>query len=115
MLNVDAPDYSIARWLIERGLGFLYLIAFIVAARQFPALCGDRGLEPAPRLLARIRFLDAPSLFFWGYSDRRLLIVSWAGAVIAALMMLGLPQQAPLPVTMVGWLALWALYQSIVN
>ena len=29
--------------------------------------------------------------------------------------MLGLPQQAPLPITMLTWFALWALYQSIVN
>ena len=49
------PDYQIARLLIERGLGILYLIAFVVALEQFPALCGERGLQPAPRLLARCR------------------------------------------------------------
>jgi hypothetical protein len=115
MPELSAPDYTFARLLIERGLGVIYLIAFIVAARQFPALCGERGLEPAPRVLARARFLDAPSLFHWGYSDRRLRAVSWTGAALAALIVLGLPQKAPLPLTMLSWFALWVLYQSIVN
>ena len=115
MPDLTAPDYTIARWVIERGLGLLYLIAFTVAIRQFPALCGERGLEPAPRFLARARFLDAPSLFHWGYSDRRLVLVSWAGVLLAAATVVGLPQAAPLPLTMLTWLVLWALYQSIVN
>jgi hypothetical protein len=42
-LELAAPDYGVARFLIERGLGVLYLVAFVVAARQFPALCGERG------------------------------------------------------------------------
>jgi uncharacterized membrane protein YhdT len=115
MPDLTAPDYTIARFVIERGLALIYLIAFVVAIRQFPALCGERGLQPAPRLLARARFLDAPSLFHWGYSDRRLAIVSWAGAAIALSLIVGLGQVAPLPVTMLAWFALWLLYQSIVN
>ena len=56
-----------------------------------------------------------PSLFHWGYSDRRLRLVAWAGIAISILLVIGLPQRAPLPVTMAAWLALWILYQSIVN
>jgi hypothetical protein len=115
MPDLIAPDYTIARLLIERGLAAIYVIAFVVALRQFPALCGERGLEPAPWFLARARFLDAPSLFHWGYSDRRLRVVSWIGIVVAASLLAGLPQQAPLPVTMAAWFSLWVLYQSISN
>lgn len=115
MLDLAAPDYTIARVVIERGLALLYLIAFVVALRQFPALCGERGLEPAPAFLARVRFLDAPSLFHWGYSDRRLAVVAWTGVLISATLLAGLPQQAPLPMTMLAWFALWVLYQSISN
>ena len=43
-----APDYSIGRLLIGRGLAVLYLIAFLVAARQFRPLLGERGLLPVP-------------------------------------------------------------------
>ena len=115
MPDLTAPDYTIARFVIERGLALIYVIAFVVAARQFPALCGDRGLQPASRILARTRFLDAPSVFHWGYSDRRLAIASWSGVVIALLLLVGLPQVVPLPLTMLAWFGLWCLYQSIVN
>jgi hypothetical protein len=115
MPDLTASDSTIARFLIERGLGLIYVIAFLVAANQFPALSGERGLQPAPRLLARVRFLDAPSLFHWGYTDRRLRVVAWIGVVLGLLIVVGLPQQAPLPVTMLTWFVLWALYQSIVN
>lgn len=115
MPDLVAPDYTLARLVIERGLAVIYLIAFVVALRQFPALCGEHGLEPAPALLERVRFLDAPSLFHWGYSDRRLRIVSWVGIAVSALLVLGLPQGAPLPVTMLSWFSLWVLYQSISN
>jgi hypothetical protein len=110
-----APDSSIARFVLERGLALIYLVAFVVAARQFPALCGEHGLQPATRYLALVPFRRAPSLFHWRYSDGLLEVVAWVGALVAASLVLGLPQQAPLPVTMLAWLVLWALYQSIVN
>src|SRR5688572_29206951 len=108
-------DYQVARFVIERGLGMLYLIAFVVAARQFPALAGERGLEPAPRLLAATTFWQAPSIFRWRYSDRLLVGFRWVGAALAGSVVIGLPQQLPLPVTMLAWFILWVLYQSIAN
>jgi Lipase maturation factor len=115
MPDLSAPDYEIARFLIERGLAAIYVIGFVVALRQFPALCGEHGLEPARELLALVRFRDAPSLFHWGYSDRRLRATSWIGIAISAALIVGIPQHLPLPVTMLAWFALWVLYQSIVN
>jgi hypothetical protein len=115
MPDLVAPDYTLARLLIERGLAAIYLIGFVVALRQFPALCGERGLEPATWFLARTRFIDAPSLFHWGYSDRRLRVAAWIGIAVSVLLFIGLPQRAPLPVTMLAWFTLWVLYQSISN
>ncbi|MEA2621241.1 MAG: hypothetical protein QOH61_151 [Chloroflexota bacterium] len=115
MPDLSAPDYQIARFLIERGLGAIYLIAFVVALRQFPALCGERGLEPASRFVAAVPFRRAPSLFHWGYSDRRLALVAWLGILLSIGVVIGLASALPLPVTMLVWLALWVLYQSIVN
>jgi len=117
MPDLGAPDYQVARFLLERGLAAIYLVAFTVAYRQFPALCGERGLEPAPRFLELVpRFLDAPTLFRWtGYSDGKVRTLSVAGIVVSVLLLLGLPQGAPLAVTMLAWFALWAGYQSIVN
>src|SRR5947208_1900115 len=117
MPDLGAPDYQVARFLLERGLAAIYLVAFTVAYRQFPALCGERGLEPAPRFLQLVpRFLDAPTLFRWiGYSDAKLRALSLAGVAVSGLLLVGLPQSAPLPTTMLAWFALWAGYQSIVN
>ena len=116
MPDLAAADYSVARFLIERGLGALYLVAFVVAARQFPALCGERGLEPATEWLGVTTFRRSPSLFHWlGYSDSKLRAVAWLGIAISLALLVGLPQAAALPVTMLAWFALWVLYQSIVN
>src|ERR671926_59499 len=115
MPDLAAADYQLARLVIERGLAAIYLIGFVVAATQFPALCGDRGLEPAARILRATHFLRTPSVFHLGYSDRRLRVVAIVGAAVAAALVVGLPQQAPLPVTMLSWFVLWSLYLSIVN
>jgi hypothetical protein len=123
MPELGAPDYLVARLLVERGLAALYLVAFVVALRQFPALCGERGLEPATGFLQVVpRFLDAPSIFhLTGYSDAKLRALAWLGVVVSAALLLGVPQSAPLSVdlglllTMACWLVLWALYLSIVN
>jgi hypothetical protein len=115
MPELLGTDYQVARLAIERGLGVLYLIAFVVAARQFPALAGENGLEPAPRLLALTTFWQAPSIFRLRYTDRLLVVAAWTGALLALSILLGIPQRAPLPVTMLVWFGLWALYQSISN
>src|ERR671929_244778 len=110
MPDLGAPDYQLARLVIERGLGAIYFIGFVVAATQFPALCGERGLEPATRILRATRFLRTPSLFHLGYSDTRLRVIAAVGAVVAATLVLGIAQQAPLLITMLCWFVLWALY-----
>src|SRR5437763_3499980 len=94
---LSAPDYSISRLLIGRGLAAIYLIGFVVALRQFRPLLGERGLLPVPRFVAAVPFLSAPSLFQWHYSDRALAVVAWAGIAIAAALVAGLPQASSLP------------------
>jgi hypothetical protein len=110
-----ADDYWLARTLFQRALGAIYFIAFLVTLHQFRPLLGERGLLPVPEFLARVRFMDAPSIFHWRYSDRLLVAVSWAGLVLAASAVLGLPDLVPTPLAMLVWFALWAMYVSIVN
>ena len=112
---LHAPDYWLSRLLFQRGLGAIYLIGFLVAVNQFRPLLGEHGLLPAPQFLARVRFSQAPSLFHAHYSDRFLAMVAWAGVVLAAITVLGLPDVAPVWITMLVWFVLWALYLSIVN
>jgi hypothetical protein len=110
-----AEDYELARQVLQRGIAALYLIAFVSAANQFPALLGERGLLPAPWFLRRVSFKQFPSLFHRGYSDDRLLGVAAVGAGISATLIAGLPQSGPPWLPMIAFLVVWALYLSIVN
>ena len=112
---LQAPDYSLARLVIQRGLGVTYLLAFLVAANQFRPLLGERGLLPVPRLVARTTFRQTPSVFHLHYSDRFASILSWGGVALAGAAVLGLPDAGPPIVSLLAWLALWALYLSFVN
>jgi Lipase maturation factor len=86
-----------------------------VTANQFRPLLGERGLQPAPRFLAAVPFRRAPSIFHLHYSDRFLTVVAWTGAGLAAAALAGLPEAGPAWVSVAVWLAMWALYLSIVN
>ncbi|HET8769105.1 MAG TPA: lipase maturation factor family protein [Pedococcus sp.] len=110
-----AEGYRVSRLLFQRGLGGLYLVAFLAAALQFRALLGSRGLLPVPEFVARVPFRRSPSLFHWRYSDRLFAGVAWTGVGLAALTVVGVTERLPLPLSMVVWLVLWALYLSIVN
>jgi hypothetical protein len=112
---VAAPDHWWSRLVIQRGTAAIYLIAFLVARNQFRPLLGEHGLLPVPRYLRVAGWRAAPSLFQWGYSDGRLAAVAWAGIVLSAAALLGLPEEGPAWVSLLVWLALWALYLSIVN
>ncbi|HEU4566917.1 MAG TPA: lipase maturation factor family protein [Marmoricola sp.] len=109
-------DHSwLARMLFQRSLAAVYLVAFVVAANQYTALLGDRGLTPAGRFLARVSFRRAPSLFHLHHSDRFVLAVAWAGAALSLATVAGLTDAVPLAVAMLVWVLLWLLYLSIVN
>jgi hypothetical protein len=105
----------LVRLLFLRGLGAIYLIAFISALNQFPALLGERGLLPLRDFVAAVRFRDAPSLFHWHYSDRLLRAVAWLGIALSALSVAGVTDAAPWPLFIAVWLVMWVLYLSIVN
>jgi hypothetical protein len=108
-------DYDIARQLLQRGMAALFLIAFLSALNQFPALLGENGLLPVRRFTALVPFRRAPSLFQWRYTDRMLRLVAWSGIVLSATVLLGLPQRGPAWLPMLVFLLLWAGYLSIVN
>lgn len=113
---LDAADYRLARWAIQRALGGVYLVAFLVAANQFRALAGARGLLPMGPFLERVPFRHAPSLFHWtGPSDRAISLAAWAGVGLSGLAVTGLADDFGLAFSIAVWAALWALYLSFVN
>src|SRR5437870_2059729 len=112
-----APDYWLARFVFQRALALIYLIAFLVTVHQFRPLLGERGLLPVPDFVRAVPFGRSPSLFHFRYSDPLLLAVAWSGVALAAVAVLGLFEgpEWPVPLTMMIWALLWVLYLSIVN
>jgi hypothetical protein len=110
-----APEYWLAREVLQRGVAAIYLIAFVAAARQFRPLIGTNGMLPVPQLVARQSFRMAPSLFHFHYSDRLFALVCWFGAAVSLVLVAGGADRVPLWAAMLMWLVLWALYLSIVN
>lgn len=112
---LEAPDSWLARLVVERGIGAIYGIAFLVAFRQFTPLLGERGLLPVPDFVTQVRFRTSPSLFHWRYSDRLLRACAALGIALSVAVVLGVSDAWPIPLEMLVWLVLWALYLSIVN
>ncbi|MEV8218186.1 lipase maturation factor family protein [Microbacterium sp. NPDC077391] len=117
-----AVDFGFAREVLQRGIAALYLVAFLSTLNQFRPLLGERGLLPAPELLAwatsssaRRRMLR-PTLFTRiRYTDRRLAALCWAGMIVAGTVVIGIPQLAPPWVPMICFLLLWGGYMSITS
>ena len=112
---LPAPGYWLARFIFERSLAAIFLIAFVSTLRQFPALAGENGLLPAPRFLRAVPFRAAPTIFHWRYSDRLLRGCCWAGIVISLALVAGIPENCPAWGLMLAWLVVWALYLSIMH
>jgi len=109
--------YHLARFLILRLLGLVYLVGFCTLICQGLPLLGTHGLLPIEEFTARASewlgspgdaFLRLPSLFWFTYSDTLFLSLAWCGAVLSLLVILG--------VTNAGVMAaLWGLYMSFVH
>jgi hypothetical protein len=112
---LQAPDYWLSRLLLERALGVLYAVAFLVAANQYRALIGERGLLPIPDFVARARPRATPSLFHLRYSDPLFGATAWTGVALSLAVVVGLPDRGPPWTPIPFWVALWVLYLSIVN
>ena len=112
-----APAYWLTRFVLLRLLGLVYAVAFLVAANQLVPLVGAHGLLPATLFLERVRdhfgsswagFLQLPSVFWLGCTDRALVGVSWAGLALSLVVLLGYANALMLAL-------LWALYLSIIH
>src|ERR1700747_367459 len=110
-------SYWLTRFVILRLLGFVYAVAFLVAAKQLVPLIGEHGLTPATHFLNVIQtqlgsrsagILRVPTLFWFGISDNALTIFSWVGFALSLIVLGGYANAILLAV-------LWAMYMSIVH
>lgn len=105
----------LVRCVLQRGLAAIYLLGFVSALCQFPALLGERGLLPVTRFLAHVPFRRAPSLFHLGYSDRLFKGLAWLGIALSCLALTGVSDAFGVYLSAATWLGLWIAYLSIVN
>ena len=105
--------YLLSRWLFLRALGIVYLIAFASIAVQVTGLVGEHGVFPAGPYLDSARsyfgstaYFALPTVFWLGVGDTALRVVSWTGAGLAVLLVVGIAPQIVL-------FLLWALYLSL--
>ena len=117
-----AVDFFLAREVLQRGIAALYFVAFLSTLNQFRPLLGERGLLPAPELLAWVtsskarRRMLRPTLFTRiRYTDRRLAVLCWTGMALAASLVAGIPQSAPSWVPMIVFPLLWLGYMSVTS
>ncbi|RLM88797.1 lipase maturation factor family protein [Haloarcula sp. Atlit-7R] len=117
MLPWEPAAYWLVRMLFHRALAVIYLLAFVVAATQFRPLAGEEGLLPIQQYVDRYEFRDRPSLFYVYPNDRVIGITAWAGVGLSALALVGVPSWLPrpyaVPVSILLWLLLWALFRNM--
>jgi hypothetical protein len=108
-------EYWIARFVFQRGLALIYLIAFLAAWNQFVPLLGERGLLPVPQFLRFVSFRRAPSLFHFHYSDRFFAGVSFTGISLSIIGLTSLSERGPFWISVAVWSSLYLFYLSIMN
>jgi hypothetical protein len=110
-----ATDFWLTRLCFQRGLGCIYLIAFLIAANQFIPLLGERGLQPVRRFLRHVPLHRAPSLFWINCSDRFITAAIWCGIALSIFAISGWSESFGLVMSMLAWALLWVIYLSLVN
>jgi hypothetical protein len=111
--GAEPPSYLFSRRLFLRLLGAVYLIAFASLAVQITGLVGEHGITPAGQFLESARSVlgaDAyrllPTVFWLGWTNPALQAVSWGGAALSLLLVIGVAPIATLAL-------LWLLYLSL--
>lgn len=108
-------DYWLTRHLFQRALGLTYLIAFLGVINQFRPLLGEKGLLPVSSFVQRIRFWDAPSIFFFIPKDIAFAIFGFIGLALAVVATVGISERFGWGVSAAIWFLMWFIYLSFVN
>ncbi|MFT6006720.1 MAG: hypothetical protein ACI9SX_001700 [Pseudoalteromonas tetraodonis] len=115
LLKPSNQTYWLTRFMLLRGMGFVYLAAFVSAAVQVVPLYGETGLLPIGNYITTNQgdslwqaFLSNPTLFHFFHNDVFLQSLAWLGAALSLIVLLGYANSLIL-------FMLWILYMSFVN
>jgi hypothetical protein len=108
-------DYWLTRYVFQRALGVVYLIAFVCALNQFRPLLGERGLLPVPLYIRNAPFRESPSLFYFLPKDWAFAAAAWIGIALSCLVIAGVATRFSSAIAAGVWALIWVLYLSFVN
>ena len=113
--RTERTTFYLSRWLFLRGLGCIYLIAFLSLWVQIHGLIGSNGILPAEQYVAAVRqqigtegYYLLPTLFWVNPSDTCLHLLCAGGVVLSLILIAGFLPTA----TLIG---LWMFYLSLVT
>lgn len=113
--KTNQTTYATARWIFLRGLGIVYLIAFVSLWVQIDGLLGSLGILPAHEFLTAVRerlgaasYWTVPSLYWLHPSDVMLHGLCAAGAALSAALIFDLAPALALT-------GLWLTYLSLAS
>jgi predicted DCC family thiol-disulfide oxidoreductase YuxK len=112
------PGYSLVRWVFLRGLGLIYLCAFLSLGTQILGLVGHNGILPAAQWTQYVRtqldqmnvgaarYFEVPTLCWWSASDGFLRFLCGAGVALSLLVVFDVAPALCL-------FLLWLIYLSL--
>ena len=113
--HTERTTFHLSRWLFLRGLGCIYLIAFLSLWVQIHGLVGSNGILPAGQYLEAVRqqigtegYYLVPTLFWLNPSDAFLHFLCAGGVVLSLVLIAGFVPSFAL-------VGLWAFYLSLVT
>jgi len=113
-LALGRPEnFVLTRWVLLRAMALIYLMAFVSLAVQVTGLLGPDGILPANQLLVAVKnhmgsssYWFFPTLCWLNASNGFLLFLTWGGAALALLLLLGI---APAICAALCWLSYLSL------
>ena len=116
------PGHLWPRWIFLRALGLIYFSVFYSLLFQIKGLIGPEGILPAGDFLQAVssavhaqRFLFAPSLLWFGASDRALILLCWSGVIASLLLFLNFWPRVMLAICFVCFLSFIAVAQDFAS
>ncbi len=110
----DVRGYWLTRLLLERGIGVICLVAFVVALNQFKPLLGENGLLPVPLWVKQVPFAESPSLFYLWPRNVAFALGAWIGIALSCLVIAGIASRYTW-LNVAVWVAIYLIYLSFVN
>lgn len=112
--------HLLPRWLFLRALGLIYFSAFYSFLFQIQGLIGSQGIRPVAEYLPAVKqyypglrgIWYAPSLLWFSWSDRSLMIVCWLGIAASVAVIFNLWPRLSLLVSLICFLSFIATTQE---